>query len=375
MSNKVGWYIDIHIRKDDVNKVKKMLKQHNINYKITIEDIEQLITEGKSPKQAAPYWSVYPYLDYDDYNSYADIARWMRYLSEKYKESVKLELQHFKTYKGRWIYGLNFHEPNAIYRKPVVVLHGAMQARDWITPAVLMYMSKWILDPPTSEMRSKITQILKTYDIEIWPVINPDGYVYTHTTDRLWNKNIAPQAFGCKGVNLDRNFEVYWGENGLDKIDPCSNDFPGQRAYSEKETGGIKTYHIHRARAGVYSYWNLHAYGQSILYPYGYRTKSTWYDGTLNRVATAFANGATQRYGTKFQASQASKVEGIAGGQAIDYMYDKGGVTYAYSVHLRPGAGADNDNAAFMLPTSEIKPSAEEFMDGFLEAVLQMMKE
>lgn len=39
----------------------------------------------------------------------------------------------------------------------------------------------------------------------ILPVLNPDGYEYTHTHDRMWRKNRA-QYGECIGVDLNRNF-------------------------------------------------------------------------------------------------------------------------------------------------------------------------
>lgn len=37
------------------------------------------------------------------------------------------------------------------------------------------------------------------------PVVNPDGYEYTHTIDRLWRKNRKGSGT-CSGVDLNRNF-------------------------------------------------------------------------------------------------------------------------------------------------------------------------
>jgi hypothetical protein len=33
-----------------------------------------------------------------------------------------------------------------------------------------------------------------------------DGYVYTHTTDRLWNKNRRDVGSNCFGVDVNANF-------------------------------------------------------------------------------------------------------------------------------------------------------------------------
>ncbi|CAH2043874.1 unnamed protein product, partial [Iphiclides podalirius] len=38
------------------------------------------------------------------------------------------------------------------------------------------------------------------------PVVNPDGYAYTHTNDRLWRKNRARIGNSPVGVDLNRNF-------------------------------------------------------------------------------------------------------------------------------------------------------------------------
>lgn len=37
------------------------------------------------------------------------------------------------------------------------------------------------------------------------PLANPDGYEYSHTTDRLWRKNRSGKG-RCAGIDLNRNF-------------------------------------------------------------------------------------------------------------------------------------------------------------------------
>ncbi len=45
----------------------------------------------------------------------------------------------------------------------------------------------------------------------IVPLSNPDGYVYTWTTDRLWRKNRRTNGGGSFGVDLNRNWGYQWG--------------------------------------------------------------------------------------------------------------------------------------------------------------------
>ena len=47
--------------------------------------------------------------------------------------------------------------------------------------------------------------------------MNPDGYVYSHTKDRMWRKtrssdgSFAATVFGCLGTDPNRNWEYKWG--------------------------------------------------------------------------------------------------------------------------------------------------------------------
>ena len=78
--------------------------------------------------------------------------------------------------------------------------------------------------------------LIKMYDWIVMPVVNPDGYEYSHTEvthwgilqctklsmifiqDRMWRKNrgesktILNLLSNCKGIDLNRNFAYSWGE-------------------------------------------------------------------------------------------------------------------------------------------------------------------
>lgn len=56
--------------------------------------------------------------------------------------------------------------------------------------------------------------ILSKVDIVLIPVANPDGFVYTHTTDRNWNKNRRAVSSNCFGTDLNRNFQYHFTSSG-----------------------------------------------------------------------------------------------------------------------------------------------------------------
>ena len=100
------------------------------------------------------------------------------------------------------------------------------------------------------------------------PVLNPDGYEYTHTTNRNWRKNRrrnsgpkcdegilrTGRANGVMvdsyGVDLNRNFGKGFGE-GEASSDPCSIFYTGPEAFSEPESAALRDYVQEITLAGV----------------------------------------------------------------------------------------------------------------------------
>ena len=63
--------------------------------------------------------------------------------------------------------------------------------------------------------------------------MNPDGYEYARTKNRLWRKNrrsIPPYA----GVDLNRNWDIYWGEGQGSSPNPASDTYRGNFPQSKK---------------------------------------------------------------------------------------------------------------------------------------------
>ena len=60
-----------------------------------------------------------------------------------------------------------------------------IHAREWISPAVATYM----VDRLTYGLsESTDPALVENLEWHFLPVVNPDGYAYTRTSDRLWRK-------------------------------------------------------------------------------------------------------------------------------------------------------------------------------------------
>lgn len=57
--------------------------------------------------------------------------------------------------------------------------------------------------------------LLNGLDWIIVPVLNPDGFIYTHEVDRFWRKtrSIHPTS-NCLGADPNRNFDFQWYAEG-----------------------------------------------------------------------------------------------------------------------------------------------------------------
>lgn len=61
-----------------------------------------------------------------------------------------------------------------------VIVEGGIHAREWISPAFVTYLISQIIHAPVSP-DPNLKMIANTYEWHFVPVLNPDGYEYSHT--------------------------------------------------------------------------------------------------------------------------------------------------------------------------------------------------
>ena len=64
-------------------------------------------------------------------------------------------------------------------------IQGCMHAREWISPATVMYIAEELISSKDPRVQAVVSKI----EFAVAPCINPDGYKFTWSTDRLWRKN------------------------------------------------------------------------------------------------------------------------------------------------------------------------------------------
>lgn len=356
-----GHNADIRVPKDNLEIVKAMLTKNNIKFSVMVKDVEELLNEEEASNYKMSFAS---YFDYTKYNQWSEIKMEMQNLARRY--SNKASLFHVgQTYEGETQMGIKV--TNGDQRsKPVIWIDGGIHAREWISPATVMYfMNKMI----TQQSDSRVSQALAKYDFYFLPVFNIDGYKYTFTSRqaRFWRKTRKPYGGWwdrCYGADPNRNWDSHW-ESGVGTSSSCRSDvYRGPKAFSEQEVQNVANY---LKGLNLKSYWNVHAYSQLVLTPWSYTTTLPRNYYEIKRVGDVFAKAVRQRYGTQYRVGPPSRILYAVSGGSIDYTYEKLGVIYSYALELR-----DTGRYGFVLPAYQIQPSGEETSDAFLAAVLAM---
>jgi len=355
--SRVGQNVDVHVPAKQTEEFEGFLNSIGVEYSLMIDNLEFALEEEEASN--LQYW--WGGFDYNRYNTYDDIADELKRLAGDYPRNAQL-FYPGKTYEGRQLVGIKITDGTKM-RKPAVWIDGGIHAREWISPATVMYFMNKLLegnDPRTGPLLAK-------YDMYFLPVFNADGYAYTHTSRRarLWRKTRSRQGWGCYGADPNRNWGYKW-EVGVGTSDnPCSDVYRGRRAFSEQEVKQVSDYL--RTIPDLKSYYNVHAYSQLVLTPWSYTTTYPDDYAEIKRVADVFVQNVAKKYRTYYRAGPPSRILYAVAGGSIDWTYAVLGVKYSYALELR-----DRGRYGFVLPASQIKPSGEETTDAFYAAIMAM---
>lgn len=85
--------------------------------------------------------------------------------------------------------------------KPAVFLECGIHAREWVSTAFCLWTVNALLTD------ASLSKYVTNYQFIIVPTLNSDGYVYTHTNNRLWRKTRSTTGSTiCPGADPNRKW-------------------------------------------------------------------------------------------------------------------------------------------------------------------------
>ncbi|NXR09877.1 CBPA2 Carboxypeptidase, partial [Semnornis frantzii] len=267
-----------------------------------------------------------------------------------------------ESYEKRPLYVLKFSTGGS--NRPAIWLDAGIHSREWVTQASAIWMARKIASDYGND--PSITSLLNKMDIFLLTVSNPDGYVFTHTSDRMWRKTRSKiPGSVCYGVDPNRNWDAGFGGPGASSY-PCSESYHGPSANSEVEVKSVVNFI--KSHGNIRAFLTLHSYSQLLMYPYGYKCTEPADHAELDALGIAAASAISSLYGTSFKVGSICKVIYQASGGSIDWSYDFG-IKYSFALELR-----DTGRYGFLLPANQIIPTASETWLG-LKTIMEHVRD
>ncbi|KAK3989033.1 putative carboxypeptidase precursor [Cladorrhinum sp. PSN332] len=298
---------------------------------------------------------------FNSYHAYADHITFFNDLQASFPGFSEI-FTVGKSFQGRDIFGIHIWGSGGKGSKPAIYFHGTVHAREWISAKVVEYITYNLLTQYSTD--TAVKAIRDAYDFYILPVVNPDGFVYSQTTTRLWRKNRQTRSGStCVGTDINRNWPYKWELTGGASTDKCSETYKGLAAGDTPENKALVAFtQTLKAGKGIKLYIDWHSYGQYILLPYGYNCAARASNhATQTSLAQGLATRIRQSYGTSFTTGPSCSTLYQTTGSAPDYLTDVGGATYAWTIELRP---TSNSGSGFVLPAAQILPASIEQWEG-----------
>lgn len=208
--------------------------------------------------------------------------------------------------------------------KSIVWLDSGTHAREWIGHSTSMYIAARLAtmhaactSPSSSSSSSRSSScsendklLFDRYTFWVEPVVNPDGYVYSHQSDRLWRKTrssnrAVPWGVFCSGTDPNRNYDAGWGGEGSSG-NPCSQTYAGHSPHSEPEVKSL-TDLVYSMRKRIAFFLTLHSYSQIMLLPYGFSKEIPSEYNDLEQLALIGAE-VLKNEGTEYRIGSAARI-------------------------------------------------------------------
>lgn len=289
--SRVGQHVQIVVGPNERDNFQEIIIRNAFTSVLLAGDLQKLMDQESAVKSRAA--SDDDEYNLEEYHRLNEMYAWLDSLAVTYP-NVVTRIKGGDTFEGRSIEGVKLsRNPN----NPAIFIEANIHAREWIASA----STNWIINALLTSTDREIQTLLNNYNWYIFPVANPDGYEYSHTTYRLWRKTRSRStSLICYGADPNRNFDMNWQVGGEGaSADPCSETFGGAAPFSEIETRTLSNFAL-GVRNEVKAYLAFHSAANMILSPWGYTSEVPEDHEIQMQIMTAAYNRLHAVHGTEY---------------------------------------------------------------------------
>ncbi|XP_033919123.1 carboxypeptidase A1-like [Melopsittacus undulatus] len=344
-----GHPVDIRVPLHSLQPLKEHLESNDISYSVMIKDVQALLAHEQMEMLHRPRQLVFSTdnFNFAAYHTLDEIYAFMDLLVAENPNLVS-KIQIGRSTENRPLYVLRFSRGGT--NRPAIWIDTGIHSREWVTQASGVWFAKKIVQDHEND--EGLASILNEMDIYLEIVTNPDGFVYTHTQNRMWRKTRSRNSGSlCVGVDPNRNWNAGFGVAGASR-NPCSETYHGPYANSEPEVKAIVDFVNNHGN--IKAFISIHSYSQLLLYPYGYTRTPAPDQRELHEISKKAVAALSSLYGTSYQYGSIYTTIYQASGSSVDWSYNQG-IKYSFTFELR-----DTGRYGFLLPASQIIPTAQE---------------
>ncbi|KAI0166192.1 zinc carboxypeptidase [Xylariaceae sp. FL1272] len=303
---------------------------------------------------------------FGDYHPYADHLTFLNGLQEAFPSNSEL-ITAGTSFENRSIQGIHIWgsgkdskpaiivstESDTVGREPLISsllyhrISTEMSMREnGITSMTVEYIAYQLIE--TYRRDPIVQEVLDNHDFYIFPIVNPDGFVYSQIKDRFWRKNRQTRSGETDvGTDLNRNWPYQWDVKG-------SSNHSGS-VIVEKHLGIRQRFRLFDVSSTFPN--NTHTLTDASACPYAYScTAEPTNQSKQDSLAKSMSAAIAKVHGTKFRAGRLCPTLYGAAGCSSDYFTDVAGAEYAWGIELR--------GPQFTVPSTQILPSGEEIWAG-----------
>jgi len=349
--------VDVMVPPHKMAEFEDFATRFNIPYHIKVEDIQKLVDAQDPELTARKNAEGRNTFDWTFFNTHDEIHAWLDSRVTAHP-NLLTNIILGTSVEGRQIRCVRY---SAATGNPAIFIEANMHAREWATSAT----ATWFINELLYSNNTAIRALANTIDWYIIPIANPDGFVFSHTTTRLWRKNRRNWG-SCIGTDPNRNFDFFWMSGGASN-NPCSDTYAGNAPFSEPETSAIRDFYgsiASRSRM----YLSIHSFGQYLLMPYGHTSSPSNLHANLTSVANAGAAAIRTTGGADYLVGSTAVVLYTASGSSPDWAFGVHNTPLAYTFEVRP---IRNSNNGFLLNPNQIIINAQEVVAAIVAMVAQ----